>query len=399
MPKLFLLKRRVFFLILVANIIREKVWKMTKTLTEKLTGAPFRADHVGSLLRPDNLHNARQKFKEGDITAEKLREVETREIKRIVDKQIEVGLELVTDGEFRRTWWHLDFLEHLNGFEGVVPEEGYLFEGGVETERYNVRNTGKISFNPNHPFIQDFVEFNEIVDGRAVAKQTIPSPNQLFNVGIRDETIYPDIEEYANDIIRAYRDALAAFYEAGVRYLQLDDVYIAALSSPELEFDERGYTREQFIDLALRVINGVLEGKPEDLIVTTHLCRGNYKSTWAFQGSYGLIAPTLFAKEKVDGFFLEYDDERSGDFQPLNHIPNGGANVVLGVVTSKDGKLEDKETVIARIQEAAKYVPLEQLCLSPQCGFASTHHGNKLTEDEQWEKLKFIVDVAKEVWG
>lgn len=370
---------------------------MTNTSTT-LTKAPFRADHVGSLLRPDNLHQARKEFKEGTITARQLRQVETQEIKRIVDKQIEVGLELVTDGEFRRTWWHLDFLEHLNGFEGFVPETGYVFEG-VETERYNVRNTGKISFDPGHPFIKDFVEFNEIVGGRAVAKQTIPSPNQLFNIGIRDENIYPDIEEYAKDIIQAYKDALHAFYEAGVRYLQLDDVYIAGLSAPDIPFNDGEYSREQLIDLALRVINGVLEGKPEDLVVTTHLCRGNYQSTWAFEGSYALIAPTLLAKEKVDGFFLEYDDERSGDFEPLEHIPNGGASVVLGVVTSKNGEVEDKEAVKARIQEATKHVPLEQLCLSPQCGFASTHHGNKLTEDEQWEKLKFIVDVAKEVWG
>ncbi|MBM7570472.1 5-methyltetrahydropteroyltriglutamate--homocysteine S-methyltransferase [Aquibacillus albus] len=363
-----------------------------------LTKAPFKADHVGSLLRPDNLHEARQDFKDGKITAAQLREVETKEIKRIVDKQIEVGLNLVTDGEFRRTWWHLDFLEHLNGLEGYVPDTGYLFQGGVETERYNVRNTGKISFNPDHPFIKDFIEFNQIVDGRAVAKQTIPSPNQLFNAGIRDESIYPDIEDFAADVIQAYRDALQAFYEAGVRYLQLDDVYIAGLSAPDIPFNDTGLSREYLIDLALRVVNGVLEGKPDDLKVTTHLCRGNYQSTWAFEGSYALIAPTLLAKEKVNGFFLEYDDERSGDFKPLQHIPKGGPQVVLGVVTSKFGELEDKEKIKARVKEASNYVPLEQLCLSPQCGFASTHHGNKLTEEQQWEKLKFIVDLSKEIW-
>lgn len=363
-----------------------------------LTKAPFRADHVGSLLRPDNLHIARKQFKEGTITALQLREVETNEIKRIVDKQIEIGLEVVTDGEFRRTWWHFDFLEHLNGVTGYVTEKGLTF-AGVETEKYNVRNTGKISFNPDHPFITDFIELNKIVAGRAVAKQTIPSPNQLFAVGIYNEDIYPDIEDYAKDIIKAYQDALKAFYEAGVRYLQLDDVYIARLSSPEFQFKDGKYSREQLIDLALRVINGALEGKPEDLVVTTHLCRGNYQSTWAFEGSYALIAPTLLAKEKVNGFFLEYDDNRSGDFKPLEYVPNGGAKVVLGVVTSKNGELEDKEAITARIKEASQFVPLEQLCLSPQCGFASTHHGNILTEEQQWEKLKFIVDVAKEVWG
>ncbi|WP_277583982.1 5-methyltetrahydropteroyltriglutamate--homocysteine S-methyltransferase [Psychrobacillus antarcticus] len=358
--------------------------------------APFRADHVGSLLRPESLLTARKEYKAGTITREQLKAVETKEINRIVDKQIEVGLELVTDGEFRRDWWHLDFLEHLNGFEGYVPEKGYKFEG-IETDKYEVRNIGKISFNPDHPFIQDFIDFNEIVAGRAVAKQTIPSPNQLFHSGIRDEHIYPDVEDFAKDVIAAYQKTIQAFYEAGVRYLQIDDVYIAGLSSPDIPYKEG--EREDLIDLALRVINGILENKPEDLVITTHLCRGNYQSTWAFGGSYALIAPTLFAKGKVDGFFLEYDDDRSGDFQPLAHIPNGGAKVVLGIFTSKKGELENKENILARIEEATQYVPLEQLSISPQCGFASTHHGNKLTEEQQWEKLKYIVDISKEVWG
>lgn len=364
-----------------------------------LTKAPFKADQVGSLLRPESIHQARKEFKEEKISATQLREIETKEIKRIVDKQIEIGLNAVTDGEFRRRFWHTDFLEHLNGIEGYVPDVGYIFNGNEETERYNVRNTGKVSFNPDHPFIQDFIEFNEIVDGRAVAKQTIPSPNQLFNQGIINEELYPDIDEYANDVIQAYRDALHAFYEAGVRYLQFDDVYIAGLSSPDIPFNEGKYSREKLIELALRVVNEVLEGKPDDLVVTTHLCRGNYRSNWAFEGSYDLIASTLFAKEKVDGFFLEYDDERSGDFKPLKHIPAGGAQVILGVITSKNGELEDKESIKARINEASQYVPLDQLCLSTQCGFASTHHGNKLTEEDQWNKLKFIVEIGKEIWG
>ncbi|GAB3063384.1 5-methyltetrahydropteroyltriglutamate--homocysteine S-methyltransferase [Virgibacillus ainsalahensis] len=367
---------------------------MTKTVIK----APFKADHVGSLLRPDNLHKARADFKEGKISAEALREVETKEIKRIVDKQIEIGLEVVTDGEFRRTWWHLDFLEHLNGMEGYVTEKGYEFQG-IETEKYYIRNTGKISFHPDHPFIQDFMELKEIVGDRAIPKQTIPSPNQLFEIGIRNPDIYPDIEEFAKDITKAYKDAIKAFYDAGVRYLQLDDVHIAGLSSDNYHSNKSdAYSSDQLIDLAVRVVNGALEDKPEDLIVTTHLCRGNYQSTYAFEGSYARIAPTLFAKEKVDGFFLEYDDDRSGDFKPLEHVPNGGAQVVLGVVTSKNGELEDKEAIKARIIEAANYVPHEQLCLSPQCGFASTHHGNKLTEEQQWDKLKYIVDVAREVW-
>lgn len=368
-------------------------------MTITVTKAPFKADHVGSLLRPESIHQARKDFREGKISAKQLYDIETKEIKRIVDKQIEIGLSAVTDGEFRRRFWHTDFLEHLNGIEGYVPETGYIFHGNEETEKYNVRNTGKISFNPNHPHVKDFIVFKEIVDGRAVAKQTIPSPNQLFNVGIRNEDIYPDIEEYAEDIIQTYRDALKAFYDAGVRYLQFDDVYIAGLSSPDIPFNDGKYSREELIELAVKVVNGVLEGKPEDLYVTTHLCRGNYRSNWAFEGSYGIIAPTLFAKEKVDGFFLEYDDDRSGDFKPLEFIPNGGAQVVLGLFTSKSGELEDEENIKARIKEATQYIPKEQICISPQCGFASTHHGNKLTEEEQWEKLKFIVDIAKEELG
>lgn len=367
-------------------------------MTQTLVKAPFRADHVGSLLRPERIHQARKDFQAGIITAQELHAIETEEIKHIVDKQIEVGLQAVTDGEFRRRFWHTDFLEHLIGVEGYVPETGYAFKG-EETERYNVRVIGKVAFNPDHPHIKEFIQFKEIVGDRAVAKQTIPSPNQLFNAGIRDLEIYPDIEEYANDVIQTYRDAIKAFYDAGCRYLQLDDVYIAGLNAPEIPFNDSGFSREQLIDLALRVANGVLEDKPEDLIVTTHLCRGNYRSKWAFEGSYAKIAPTLFAKEKVNGFFLEYDDDRSGDFGPLEHIPNGGPLVVLGVFTSKFGTLEDKELIKARIEEATKYVPLEQLCISPQCGFASTHHGNLLTEEEQWAKLKYIVDISKEIWG
>lgn len=374
---------------------------MTNPLTEtpKTTvNAPFKADHVGSLLRPESIRQARKEFKEGSITAEQLREVETTEIKRIVDKQIEVGLKAVTDGEFRRTFWHTDFMAHINGFEGYAPEKGYQFKN-VETEAYDVRNIGKISFNENHPFIKDFIEFQEIVGGRAIPKLTIPSPNQFFNEGIRDANLYPDLEDYAKDVIQAYRDAFKTFYDLGARYIQIDDVYIAGLSSPDIPFNDGQYNREYLIDLALRVANSVLEGKPEDLAVTTHLCRGNYQSDWAFEGSYALIAPTLFAKEKVDGFFLEYDDDRSGSFDPLEHIPADGPKVVLGVFTSKNGDLEDKESIKARVAEAAKYVPLDQLCISPQCGFASTHHGNKLTEQQQWEKLRYIVEVSEEIFG
>jgi 5-methyltetrahydropteroyltriglutamate--homocysteine methyltransferase len=339
-------------------------------------------------------------FRNGNISYEQLREIELSEVKRIVDKQIEIGLKAVTDGEFRRHWWHTDFMENFLGMEGYTPEKGYQFSK-IETEKHDVRAIGKISFNPDHPFIQHARELVEIVGNRAVAKVTIPSPNQFFNAGIINPEFYSDWEEFAVDIIEAYRKTLKAFYDVGVRYVQLDDVYIAGLSAPALPFSDAQYPRDYLIDLALRVVNGVLKDKPEDLIVTTHLCRGNYRSDYAFSGSYDLIAPTLLNKEKVNGFFLEYDDERSGTFEPLVHIPNGvGApRVVLGLFTSKYPELEDKELIKARIKEAAQYVPLEQLCISPQCGFASTHHGNNLTEEEQWNKLKFIVEVAKEVWG
>nr|WP_090893230.1 5-methyltetrahydropteroyltriglutamate--homocysteine S-methyltransferase [Evansella caseinilytica] len=368
-------------------------------MTTKTSVAPFRADHVGSFLRPERLHKVRQQHKEGKASDEQLRQVENEEIKRIVDRQIELGLQAVTDGELRRRFFHTDFMEHLYGIEGYVPDQGYLFANGVETERYNVRSIDKIAFNPNHPHLQDFVELKQMVGGRAVPKMTIPSPNQFFNETIQNVEINPDIEEYAADIVKAYQDALQAFYNVGARYIQFDDVYTAGLCSPAIPFNEGKYDREYLIDLAIRVVNGALEKKPDDLIITTHLCRGNYRSNYAFSGGYGPVAPALFGREKVDGFFLEYDDERSGDFAPLKHIPEDGPRVVLGLVTSKAGQLEGREQILARIEEASKYVPLEQLCLSPQCGFASTHHGNDITEEEQWNKIKFVIDIAKEVWG
>ncbi|QQD84232.1 5-methyltetrahydropteroyltriglutamate--homocysteine S-methyltransferase [Jeotgalicoccus sp. ATCC 8456] len=358
--------------------------------------APFKADHVGSLLRPVRIHQARKDFEAGNISKDELFKIETEEIEKVVDKQIEVGLKAVTDGEFRRRFWHTDFMEHVGGFEGYIPEEGYSFNG-MKTEAYNIRNIGKISFDKNHPHVKEFILFKEIVGDRAVPKQTIPSPNQFFNYGVRNKEIYPDIEEYTDDIIAAYQDAILAFYDVGCRYLQLDDVYIARLNTEEEPYQESGYNREQLIDLALRVVNGALEVKPEDMVITTHLCRGNYRSTWAFEGSYAKIAPVLFAKENVDGFFLEYDDDRSGDFEPLKEIPDGGPAVVLGLLTSKSGDLEDKEVIKARIEEATNYVPKEQIRLSPQCGFSSTHHGNVLTEEEQWEKLRYVIALADEL--
>src|SRR5699024_3350996 len=347
---------------------------MYMTINQTALKLPFRGDHVGSLLRPERLHVARKEYKNGNVTAEDLRKVENEEIRDVVDKQIDAGLSAVTDGEFRRTWFHLDFMEHINGFEGYVPEHGFPFKGEV-TDKYNVRNTGKISFNPDHPFLQDAKDLIDIVDGRAVTKVAIPSPNLFFNDGTRNPDIYPTPEEYATDIIQTYQDAIKAFYDIGIRYLQLDEVYIAGLAADKVPWNDnrnKGY----LIDLAVHVLKESLAEKPDDLTITVHLCRGNYRSTYAFSGGYDPVATKLFRIPNIDRFFLEYDVERSGDFQPLQHIPRGGARVVIGAVTSKSGKLEDQKAIIDKINQAAEYVPLDQLCLSPQCGFASTHHGN-----------------------
>ncbi|MFD1849785.1 5-methyltetrahydropteroyltriglutamate--homocysteine S-methyltransferase [Oceanobacillus bengalensis] len=354
--------------------------------------APFRADQVGSLLRPENLKKAKKDYTEGKITAEQLREIELQEIKQIVDKQVEVGLQAVTEGEFGRDWWHSTFMEHLLGAEGYVPNHGYDF-AHQETDPYDVRLVDKVAYNPNHPFFSQAKDLVDIVGNRAVVKFTIPSPNQFFHPDIINGQ-YKDFDAFAPDIIEAYRQTIKTFYQIGVRYLQLDDVYLAVIATSDFSPEEKKYRAE----LAVRVVNSILEDKPEDLTVTTHICRGNYRSDYFFAGGYDDIAPIIFANEKVDGFFLEYDDERSGSFEALKYIPEGGPRVVLGLVTSKTGKLEDNEAIKARVQEASKYIPIEQLCISPQCGFASTHHGNILTEEEQWAKLEFIVKTAKEIW-
>ncbi len=361
---------------------------MTKTIVK----APFRADQVGSLLRSETIKIARNELKEGKISQEQFREIEVQEIKRIVDKQIEVGLQAVTEGEFGRAWWHSTFMEHLLGAEGYIPEHGYGFKN-QETDPYDVRLVGKVAYNPSHPFFQQAKDLLEIVEERAMVKFTIPSPNQFFHPAIINGQ-YESFDDFAPDIIEAYRETIKEFYRIGIRYIQLDDVYLAVIATSDFTPEEKKYRAE----LAVSVVNSILQDKPEDLTVTTHVCRGNYRSDYHFAGGYDDIAPIIFANEKVDGFFLEYDTERAGSFEPLKHIPKGGPKVVLGLVTSKFGQLEDKETIKGRIREASQYVPLEQLCISPQCGFASTHHGNKLTEEEQWQKLKFVVDVAKEVW-
>lgn len=360
---------------------------------------PFRADHVGSLLRPERLKEARTQFQNNEISAADLQKVEDEEIVRIIEKQLEVGLHSITDGEFRRSWWHFDFLENLDGVQGYTPEHGLSFEG-VETRSHNVRITDKVSFNPNHPHFEHFKFLYDKVGDRGIAKVSIPSPNQLFHPNILNEDLYPDIKDFAHNVAQAYHESLQKFYDLGARYIQLDDVYWANLTSGTQKTrgrDRSEEEKERARQLAYAVINEAIQGLPEDLLITTHICRGNYKSTWAISGGYEPIAPYLF-KEKLGGFFLEYDDDRSGDFEPLRYFPENRA-AVLGLFTSKSGELENKETILARIEEAKNYISEDQICLSPQCGFASTEEGNKLTEEEQWKKLAYVVEIANDVFN
>jgi 5-methyltetrahydropteroyltriglutamate--homocysteine methyltransferase len=364
------------------------------------TTPPFRADHVGSLLRPAALKEARAKFDRKEIPAEALRAIEDREIEKAIKKQEEIGLKLATDGEFRRSWWQFDFFAGLDGVELYQVGEGIMFHG-VKTKAESVRVTGKVGFS-THSHIDDFrfVKTHTSV----TPKMTIPAPGVLhFRQGrpsvSRDA--YPDLEPYFEDVANAYRKAIRAFYDAGCRYLQLDDTTWSMMCDErELAHSrERGDQPERLPAVYARMINQALEGKPADLAVTMHSCRGNFRSTWIAEGGYEPMAERLFNEVGVDGYFLEYDSDRSGGFAPLRFFPKGNKQLVLGLVTSKSGALEKKDDIKRRIDEATKYVALDQLCLSPQCGFASTEEGNILTEDEQWAKLKMIVEIANEVWS
>ena len=356
---------------------------------------PFHADTVGSYLRSQPLKEARAKFAAGEISREQLTEVEDQEIAKLVQAQLDAGIQVITDGEYRRAFWHIDFLENLNGIEGYHPEHGYKFNG-VETKPYNTRCCGKVSWNPNHPFIKHFKKLKDIVGDCGVVKYTIPSPNQLMYPIQWDTGVYATRAEFAKDVQQAYKDAIKAFYDAGCRYLQFDDVYWGSLCNnhlkPEFEADKAQ---------ALENIQVVLAAKPADMVITTHVCRGNFRSTYLLTGAYDPIADALFGQTQYDGYFLEYDDERSGGFEPLKHFANNPhkGRVVLGLISSKFPELEDKAAIKARIKEATQYVPLEQLCLSPQCGFASTEEGNIMTEAQQWAKVRYVEEIAKEVWG
>ena len=321
--------------------------------------APFRADIVGSFLRPDSIKQARQQLAEGIIDAAQLREIENNAIRHLVQQQCDCGLHVVTDGEFRRAWWHFDFFDGLQGVERYDAEQGIQFNG-VQTKAHGVRVTGKLAFG-DHPMLEDF-RYLKSISGDAQPKMTIPSPSVLHFRGGRkdiDATVYPDLSDYFDDLATTWRDAIRAFYDAGCRYL---------------------------------------EGKPADLTVGLHVCRGNFRSTWISEGGYEPVAEVLFGSVNVDAFFLEYDNDRSGDFAPLRFIRPGHQQVVLGLITTKNGELENPQGVKARLAEAAQYVPLEQICLSPQCGFASTEEGNALSEDQQWQKVRLVTSIAADVW-
>ena len=380
-----------------------QVKRKTEDIKMSTLKIPFRYDFVGSFLRPQALKDAKAAYQDGEITKEAFDKVVNEEITKVVAKQKELGFHVITDGEFRRTFWHLDFMW---GFEGVEHENtgnGVRFDAelAVLDDTYLV---GKIKAKP-HPFVEYFKFLKQFEDENTVAKYTIPAPAQMLQQLIvpanfeSTRKFYPTNEELIQDIGKGYQEVIRQFYEAGCRNLLLDDCTWGAIvgEAAKQRYKSLGIDLEEVKAQLLEVNNLALEEKPEDMVITSHICRGNYHSTFFTSGPYDSVADYVFAKEKVDALFLEYDDERSGGFAPLAKV-SADKKVVLGLNTTKSPVLEDKETVIARIHEAAKYVPLDRLCLSPQCGFASCEIGNKLTEDEQWAKLKLVKEIAEEVW-
>lgn len=365
--------------------------------------APFKFDNVGSFLRPAKLKAAREDFKNGSISQDELTSVENEAIKELVQKQKDIGLQAITDGEFRRSWWHLDFFWGLNGVEKSDVENGYNFVA-VETRAETARLTGKIS-GENHPFIEHFKFVNQFADGDVIARQTIPAPAQFLReltrpeIKAATEEIYPDEGELLQDIAAAYRTFIKELHEAGCTNLQLDDCTWGMIVDENFWKDRTDdLTIESLSEQYVELNNSAIEGKPEGLTITTHVCRGNYRSTWASSGAYDKVSDELFGKENVAGYYLEFDTERAGGFESLSKV-SGDKQVVLGLISSKVPELEDKEDIKARIEEAAKYIDKDRLCLSPQCGFASTEEGNNLTEEEQWAKLQLVKEISEEVWG
>lgn len=375
---------------------------MTEATASKIK-FPNRYDIVGSFLRTDELKAAREKFEAGEITQARLTAIQYEETKKIVDKQVELGLKDVTDGEFNRSWWHLDFLWGLNGVATYDYQESYKFHGS-KTRTDNVKLVGKVAYNPDHPFFDSFKYLASITPDGITPKQTIPSPSMLFRDNRSDNwsEFYDTYEEYLTDLASAYHQTILRFYELGARYVQLDDTTWAFLISKLHETADNPAEHQKYLKIAqdsVKVINDLLADLPEDLTVTTHICRGNFKSTYLFSGGYDDVAEYL-GQLNYDGVFLEYDDSRSGSFAPLAKIWHGDENkrIVLGLITSKKPELENQDDIIARVHEAAQFVPLENLALSTQCGFASTEEGNKLTQQEQWDKLKFVIQTAAKIW-
>ena len=366
---------------------------------------PFRYDFVGSFLRPEKLKKARRQFNEGKIDAAALKKVEDEAITELVSKIKELGYHVITDGEFRRATWHLDFMWGFDGIGHTPTKTGLPFHGeaAMVDDTYIV---GKIGLTGEHPFVDHFRFVKALEDENTVAKQTIPSPAQFlaqftmpFNRGCTEKH-YPNEQELVNDIVAAYGKVIDDLYAAGCRNLQLDDC-TWGMFADKIGHTLYGTTREGIVEFqkAHKDINDkVIANAPKDMIINTHVCRGNFHSTYASEGAYDSVADILFGEENVNAYFLEFDDERSGGFAPLAKV-SGEKKVVLGLITTKSPVLEDKQLVIDRIHDAAKYIPLERLYLSPQCGFASCEIGNKLTEEEQWAKLQLVKEVAEEVWG
>ena len=365
---------------------------------------PYRADHVGSFLRTPAIVNARSFFNAGKITREELTAIEDTEISRLIRKQTDNGLKAVTDGEFRRAFWHLDFLAALDGIEHVKAKAWSVAFKDSQPKAETIRIVDKLAFPEKHPFLEAFTRLKHLA-GDTPVKFTIPSPSMLHLICAVREEHYAPIEIYRSenvlfdDLAQTWVDAVKARYARGCRYLQLDDTSWGEFCSSEKRaaYAARGIDVDRVAKHYVEVINRIMEEKPANMVITMHICRGNFRSTWFSSGGYEPVAPLLFRHCKVDGFFLEYDTERAGDFTPLRHIAD--QTVVLGLISSKVGTLEDPEAIKARIREAAQYVPMERLCLSTQCGFSSTEEGNLITEDDEWAKVRLVVKIAREMWA
>lgn len=360
---------------------------------------PYRADHVGSILRTVPLKKAREQKAKGDINADQLKAVEDAEILKIMAKQEEVGLKGITDGEFRRSWWHYDFLGGLHGVDLIEVESGIKF-AGVQTKAEAPYVSGKLS-GKNHYHVDHFKFV--AANTKQTPKMSIPSPSMLHYRGgtkMINKDVYPKMDDFWTDLGNAYGESIADFYAAGCRYLQIDDCSMAYFCDPAQRqmLTDRGEDPAQMEEAYAYVLNTALKNRPKDMRITMHVCRGNFRSTFVASGGYEPIADLMFNKIDLDGYFLEWDNDRSGDLSPLAKLP-ADKMVVVGLVTSKTGEMESKDSIKRRVEEATKYAKLEQLCLSPQCGFSSTEEGNTITEEQQWNKLRFVVETAKEIWG